>query len=74
MDDYTTFKSFAKMFQQKCNEKDEQGAKILLKKMKMLHGRVIETIHNVSKQNEDNKLEVLSSLSIDKRKMENGLL
>lgn len=74
MDDYPTFKTFAKMFQTKCDEKDKESASILLKKMKMLHGRSIETIYNVSKQNEDNKLEVLSILSTNKRKMEDKLL
>lgn len=74
MDYYTKFQTLERVHSNYVKSSDKVNALITLKNMRTLHGKIIQTLHDVQEQTADNKLEVLSDLQLTGRRMDNKLI
>lgn len=74
MDYYTKFQALQRVLDKYIESKDKKECQLVLKTMKTYHGKIIQTIHEVQNQTVDDKLQVLSDLYIEGRKMEDGII
>jgi thiol-disulfide isomerase/thioredoxin len=74
MDYYPKFLTLEKVTKRYIANKDVQNAKISLISMRKIHGKILQTMHEVNSLSADNKLEVLSDLQITNERMVKKLI
>ena len=74
MNYYPKFLTLEKVIKKHIDDNDINNARIVLISMKKIHGKIIQTMHEVQTLSADNKLEVLSDLQISNEKMTDRLL
>lgn len=74
MDSYNRFLILEKYFNKYYDENDLRNSRISLTNMKNLHGSIISNMLEVYNSKADNKLEVLSDLEVQSKKMSSRLM